>query len=530
MRLQLEHVAGGLAAALLSVTVAAAADADLRLIDAVKRSDPIAVAALVGAHVNVNAAEADGTTALAWAAHRNDLETVRRLVRAGANVNAANDYGVTPLTLACTNASAPVVDALLEAGANANLAQWSGETPLMTCARTGATEAVKLLLARGADPNAHDTLHGQTPLMWSVAEGHVDVARALIERRADVNARSRVIEMPDGLHATTYTKAVRFRKARGGFTPLMFAARSGDLESVKVLLAAGAHVNEGTPEDGTPLVLAIASGHEAVARYLLDHGADPNAKDGYGITALHWALQDGIRELAGVGNEPTDRFWYHPNMAELARALVAKGANASARIQYDFPPYDNMLFGHGLGNNLPQISLAGATPFLLAAATGEVELMRVLVTAGADPTAVTVEHTTPLMVAAGVARERRDRTPEQLARYVQAATLALELGNDVNAANADGRTALHGAAFLGHTAMIQLLAQHGADLNAKDRYGQTAVSIAMGDPEDRVYRQLPGDAFDYRFRQPREQPKVAELLVGLGATPIVGVVKDRSGR
>ena len=263
--------------------------------------------------------------------------------------------------------------------------------------------------------------------------------------------------------------------------------------------------------------------------FLLDQGADPNAKDGFGITPLHWALVEGLKALVGGGSKPTDNYWYHPNMPELAKALLTHGADPNARILRDFPPYDNTIFGHTLGNNLPQITLVGATPFLLAAASGETGTMSVLVEGRADPKLVTGDGTSTLMVAAGVARERENLSEEQQRQLLEAAKLAIQLGGDVNAVNREGRTALHGAVLLGDTAMIQFLASKGANMNAKDMYGETPLTIALGDPEGLIYRQLPGDAYDYRFRQPREQKKVAELLVKLGATPFTGKYRDRTG-
>ena len=532
MNVKVKFPSGWWLVLLLSVSSLSAAG-DLRLVEAAKKGDRSAVRTLLEEHADVNAPQADGATALAWAAHRNDLETAEQLIRAGANVDAANDYGVTPLALACTNRNAVMVEKLLEAGADPNAAQWTGETVLMTCARAGSVDAVKSLLTYGADVNAAETRKGQTALMWAVAQKHADVVRTLVEKGADVNAKSRALEVIKPMVAVTYSKHVHFPKWMGGFTPLMFAARVGAEDSARILLAAGANVND-TPEadglgEGSALVVASASGHEELALFLLEQGADPNATDGYGITPLHWAMKEGLRGLVGGRSLATDRFWYNPNMQALVKALLAKGADPNAQITKDFPPYDNLLFGHTLGNNLPQISLVATTPFLLAAASGDTVSMRVLVEGRADPKLATVDGTAPVMVAAGVGRERQQRSEEARKNFLEAANLAVLLGGDVNAVNQEGRTALHGAAAMGDTETIQLLVEKGADLEAKDIYGQTPLSIALGDPEGLVYRQLPGDAHDYRFRQPRLQEKVAELLVKLGATPFTGKYRDRSG-
>jgi ankyrin repeat protein len=533
MALRSCRATAGVFLCLLATAAFAAPAGDVRVVEAVRSGDADALRALLNERADVNAPQADGATALAWAAHRNDLEAADLLIRAGADVNAANTYGVSPLSLACANGNAAMVGKLLDAKANPNAEQVTGETALMTCSRSGSVEAVNLLLTRGADPNASEKQKGQTALMWAVSRKHAAVAKALIEGGADVNAASKVAELTPPMRAVTYTKDVYFPKFSGGFTPLMFAARSGDLESARVLLAAKADINA-VPKadgigDGSALVVATASGHEDLAVFLLENGAKPNTADGYGITPLHWALMEGIRNLVGGGSSPTDRFWYHANMPNLVKALLARGADPNARIQHDFPPYDNTLFGHTLGNNLPQISLAGATPFMLAAASGDVGSMRVLVEGRGDPKLVTTDSTSPLMVAAGVGRERETLSEDQHQRFLEAVKLSVMLGGDVNARNKEGRTALHAAAFLGAKEAITFLVEKGANLEATDMYGQTPLSIALGDPEGKVYRQLPGDAYDYRFRQPRVQKEVADLLVQLGAKPFTGKYRDRSG-
>jgi len=525
-----------------------AASSDLRLVDAVREGDHEAVRSLIKERADVNAPQAYGATVLAWAAHRDDLEMVELLMGAGANVNTADVYGVTPLSLACTNGNAAVVEKLLRAGANPNAARSTGETPLMTCARTGNREAVKSLLVHGADVNARENERGQTALMWAVAQEHPDVVGALVEHGADLQARSatlplytpKIINKSSGALIEFYNKNVYFPKVKGGFTPLMFAGQAGALDSARILLAAGVDVNAATLDDGSALVLASSNGHGKVALFLLEKGADPNATDGYGLTALHWALQEGIVVLFSRPSI-TDPFWVHPNMPELVTALLAHGADPNARITRDFLPYDIQRFSRARGNSLPQVGLTGATPFLLAAAVADLDAMHLLVEAGADPTVATEEGTTPLMVAAGMGTDRNlsvaasgccipgtaARTEEPQKKFLEAAKLAVRWGDSVNAVTLGGRTALHGAALYGFTDMVQLLADKGADLDAKDMYGQTALSIAMADPDGLVYRHLKDYNPDDRFRRRRGGPHQAtvELLLNLGAAPYI-----RNGR
>jgi len=513
--------------------------ADTPLVEAAKNRDRAAVRALLAQKADVNAAQGDGATALAWAAHWGDTETAGLLIRAGADVNRANDYGVTPLSLACTKGNAALVRMLLDAGANPSAARKTGETPLMTCARTGNPEAVNLLLDGGADPNARETRRGQTALMWAVAQRHSEAAAALMSGGADVNAVSHI---PDGFTPAQYLTYGVYRRdptrvdtfgpddvhpdpasSRGGFSALMFAARAGDLDSARLLVEAGAAVNHSSPEYGSALVVAAASGRDAsgqdasgqedLARFLLDRGADPNVTDRWGFTALHYALRDGITAI-GMSREriPTDSYWLRPGMPGLVKTLLEHGADPNARVGDGFPAFDYPPFQRTTGNMMPQIRQPGATPFFLAAASLDVNLMRLLLDHGADPTLSTAEGTTPLMAASGMGR-LEDLTEAEQQKALEAARLALEKGNDVNAANQDGRTALAAAAYVGANSVIQLLAEHGADLDAKDRYGQTALSIAQG-----IAPKFEGG--DKRFHSPSPHPEAAELLLRLGAKPL----------
>ncbi len=522
---------------LLSVATLAA-EGDLRLVEAAKNRDREAVRSLLQQQFDVNAPQGDGATALAWAAHWNDLETAVLLIRAGADANAANDYGVTPLSLACSKGSAAMVEKLLDAGADPNAAQWMGVTPLMACARAGSADAVELLLARHADVNAKDTRRRQTGLMWAVAQQHTEVVRLLIEQGADVNAKS---HMPGGFTPLQFlTYGVRRRdptgpdslepgdvhpdpsSSRGGFTAVMFAARQGDRDSARLLVDAGANVNASSPDYGSALVVAASTGHEPVALFLLEKGADPNVADIWGFAPLHYALADGITAIVMSRKRiPTDRYWVRSNMPELVKSLLEQGANPNARVGKGFPPFNYPAFARTTGNSMPQIRQPGATPFLLAAASFHARLMRLLHSHGADPLQTTDEGTTPLMVAAGMGR-LDDLTEEEKKLALEAVKLTVEPGGDVNAANVnaayvnasnqDGRTALAAAAYLGINSIIQFLADQGAELEATDRYGQTALSIAQG-----VSPKIKGN--DKRFRRGRPRKDTAALLLKLGATP-----------
>jgi len=492
---------------LCSVTSLAAAGADLRLVEAVQRGDQDTARTLIAQHVDVNIPQADGATALAWAAHRDDLETAELLIRAGANVNSANDYGVTPLALACANGNAAMVETLLMAGADPNAALPTGETALMTASRTGNLEAVKRLLARGADVNAKESFRGQTALMWAVDQKHPEVVQALIDRGADVHARS-----------------------SSGFTPLLFAARVGDIGSARILLAAGADANAVTPrpEDGeadkdrsrgfngggrpysyraapynmSPLLMASASGHEALSIFLLEHGADPNAADSNGATAMHYAVLQGMVAIASISNHlAVNSYLFRPNLLELTRSLLAHGADPNARLTKD--PL--------LPGGLPRVGMAGATPFLLATAACDVTLMRVLMEGHADPQLPTKKSTTPLMIAAGLGRYE-DRTKDEERNALEAVQLLVGLGADVNAVGENGYTALHGAAYVGADAIVRFLVERGARTEAMDNFGQTPLSIAEG--------QVTTGIVEFSKKPWGTHRSTADLLLDLGAVPL----------
>jgi ankyrin repeat protein len=444
----------------LVVSTAAVAAAQSPLLDAARRDDRDRAAVLLKAHPDVNARAADGATALHWAAHHDDVALARMLLRAGARAGSADDTGATPLFLACMNRSDVMVALLLDSGADANAALISGETALMTCARTGEAAAVRALLAHGADVNRKEPHHDQTALMWAAASRHPAVVAALVAAGADVNARSRT-------YMQTVTSEVTQRRGReelnytvprGGSTPLLFAARSGDVDSARVLLDAHANVNDALPSGMTALVEAAHSGSEDVGILLLEKGADPNAAD-VGYTALHAAvLRSGAR---------------------LVNALLTHGANPNLRLTKGTPVRRN-----SEDFELPA-TLIGATPYFLAAKFLEPAIMRALAAAGADVRLSMKSGDTPLMAAAGMgASPQTDRRGlsvldggriEDERLVSESVGVALANGADVNAANQAGDTAVHAAALLGYDSVLKQLAGAGAKVDVKNGRGLTAL-------------------------------------------------------
>jgi ankyrin repeat protein len=429
---------------------------DSPLADAVQHSDQARIQSLLAKQFDVNAPKADGMTALHWAAQNNDTDTARLLLKAGADAKATNRYGITALSLACQNGNSAIVEMLLAAGADPNGRLRGGESVLMIAARTGNIDSVKALLARGADVNVKEN-KGQTAIMWAAAEGHAEVVDLLIKSGADFRS-----------------------PLDGGFTPLFFAIREGRANVVKVLLAAGADVNEAMhpkrkagrgPQAGmTPLLMAVENGHFDMAIDLVKAGADPNDQRG-GYTALHnitWVRkpnhgedEDGMPPPAGSGNLDSLRF---------VRQIVALGAKIDARIAK----------AHG-GKGV--LNLTGATPFLLAARTADIALLKLLYELGADPSITTEDEVTPLIAAAGLGTLAAGEVAGTEEEVLEVLEWLVKIGADVNRVDSNGETAMHAAAYKNLPKVVEFLAEHGAKIevwNQKDKYAWTPLLIAEG--------------------------------------------------
>jgi uncharacterized protein len=444
------------------------------VVDAAKKGEVEVVRSLISTGADVNLPAKDGTTALAHAAHQNNIEITEVLLSAKADVNTANAYGVTPIYLAAANADAPLIEMLLNAGADPNYALLSGETPLMAAADRGKRDAVRLLLIHDADPNAQENHAGQTALMWALAEKHGAVANLLVEYEADIHMRS-----------------------KGGFSPLLFATQQGDIETVAALLSAGANVDETVPNSGlTPLMIAATGGYVEVTELLLNMSANTDAVDSNGTTALHQAVKNKF----GLG---------------VVKTLLAHGTNPNARINNP-NAVDANQSSYGGAKAPTGVSLQGATPLLLAAGSNHLDMVKLLLEAGADPLIPTEQNVTTLMMSAG-AGTGLNSSDAETAEEIETTSLLIKLGADVNAVGHFGWTPLHLAAYHGRDTIIDLLINNGANPNVMDEFGQTPLSISYA-----IVTEGMGDAYTQTPRQFRRE--TANLLLASGATPL-----DQSG-
>jgi ankyrin repeat protein len=426
---------------------------------AVKAKNTAAVQKALQQHGDANEADPDGTSALHWAALEDRLDIVEALLAAGAKPNVTNDYGRTPLAVALDHANAPITEALLKGGADPRMRLPGMGTALIAAARTGSAAVINLLLNTGVNPNELEPNTGQTALIWAAAEGHAEAVKALIDGNADIS-----------LHTGK------------GQTVMFFAVRKGNIAVVDALLTAGADINERAASEkltgkndaqeivpgDSMLVLAINNAHFNLADFLLNKGADPN------LAGARWTP---LHALSRVRNYEEAQFpppIVRPgelDSLELAKHLVAKGANVNARAK--------TTTARRPGGDQNYKDFLGGTPFFLAAKSGDVPYMRVLLALGADPSIPLDDHTTPLMVSAGIGCVTGQWIEQERDILAAVKLLVEETHADVNAMNDDHETALHGGACRSADSVIQYLVDKGAKLNVKDSDDQTPLELAV---------------------------------------------------
>jgi uncharacterized protein len=534
---------------------------DARLSEAAMNGDKAAVKTLLLQHADIDGAQGDGTTALHWAAFNDDLDLAKTLVAAGANVRATTRLGaISPLFMACTNGNAAMIEVLVKAGADVNSAKANGTTGLMLAASSGSVEAVETLIKSGAKVDAKESVHGQTALMFAAALNRDAVARSLLAHGAGANVATSVHKLehvrfdqdgnivedraggrggaaktPEAQDAETAAavakaanevaksdldalsrgiglKSAEFRLAKakaragdvaaraprkvgadfqGGMTALMYAAREGHMEAAKALVEGKADLNQVSQGDKiTPLVEAISNGHLTLAKYFLDHGADPNLASLSGLTPLYATIDVQWAPKAWFPQPSTGQ--EKVGYLELMKALLDKSANVNAQV-------GEKLWFRSFTNDYTWVDPAGATAFWRAAQSSDTAAMKLLVQYKADPKLANKSGETPLHAAAGIgwAANWSVNAPMPL---VDAVKYCVELGNDVNAADNRGYTALHGAAYLGDNDMINYLVSKGAKTDVKSKAGDSVADLANGPT---------------RFGQPH--PTTVALLEKLGS-------------
>ena len=471
----------------------------------------------------------DGSTPLQWAVFNGDVLETKRLLADGADPRAANDYGVDASQLAAEAGNTELLRLLLKAGASANSANPEGETLLHLVARTGNVAAAKLLVNAGARIDARERFGEQTPLMWATARRHPALVQYLASKGADVNARSAVRNYPRVATAESRAKHLD----RGGFTPLMYAARENCGECVPILLKHGADLSLPDPADMPVLSIALLNGSWDIAKALIEAGADVEQWDIYGQGPLNVAVTNlGVRN----NGNPLDRDL--PNRTssrEVVRMLVERGANPNQQLY--FRAAGRTILGANIGR--------GTTPFLSACDVGDIETVKLLLAHGANPRLATSDGQGPIILAtasrtggtgypnsriAGVAAPKRESIDDVLESPVEVrgnptvelVRLLAAAGADVNLMSVPhflqrtrGGSALHYATRADDKEVMQALVELGIDVNAKDKDGLTALDYAMG----RGYV-----AFLYPQRPAR--PEIAKLLRGWGANVELAATPD----
>ncbi len=494
--------------ALAALTAGPAIAADnAALLAAAENGDGAAALEQLAAGSEANSADASGTTALMWASYYGDEALVDALLAAGADPNARNQFGTSALAEAAIIGSTPIIESLLAAGADPNARNPEGETALMIVGRSGEVDAARALLDAGADINAIESWGGQSALMWAAAQSQADMVGFLASRGADLNARGVIRQWARKVITEPRPKDMN----KGGFTPLLYAAREGCVECARHLIEAGADPDLADPERVTPLLMALLNLHFEFASYMIEAGADIDKWDLFGRTPLYMAAD--VNTLPVMGN---GAMVVIPSMDELtaldvAKQLLAAGADPNIRLKRR-PPYRNVPQDRGGDSILAQ----GATPLLRAARAGDAPFARALLEHGALVDLPSKEGVTPLMAAAGVmyglrVTRGRNRTEEGVLETLQ---VLLDAGADIDArmvaeqrerimqngsAFAQGnsyerrgrqvpspaaiahQTAMHGAAMRGFNHVIEFLAANGAALEPVDANGRTPLDLARGD-------------------------------------------------
>ena len=468
------HIKSLLATAVLATLLASggnAQDSDAaEMLQLASKGETEAALELLGRNTDVNQSQSDGTTMLHWATYYNDVDFVKQLLRRDADVNARNEYGATPLSQAASTGNPEILEALLDAGADVNERGADDQTALMIIARTDNLAAAKVLIEADADVNAVEKWRGQTALMWAAAQMQPEMVKLLLDNGADANAQS----LPNNWERQVSGEPRMKILPAGGLTPLLYAAREGCTLCTQYLIEAGADVNKTDPEGVTPLVMANLNAKWDSAKLLLEAGANPDKWDIYGRSPLYTAVDYNTLPHGGradrLSADLTTSF-------EIIQLTLDKGGNPNLQLKL-FPPYRSL----GADRGADGLLKTGVTALFRAARGGDVPVVKLLIEKGALLELPNEDDVTPLIVAAGYrasAIDTRGRFRTELEAF-EVARLLLEAGAEANAVESAGQTAIFGAATNGWNTVVQLLADHGADLEHKDAAGNNVVDAAMG--------------------------------------------------
>jgi ankyrin repeat protein len=452
---------------------------------AARNGNPAAIKALVAAGADVNAKEnLRATTALMWAAEQGHAAAAKTLVELGADVSAKSGPAGLPRNYM---SSAVPVEAVEAAAKRRRDARAAGRT---------YEDQLAFEQATGAVPD--DRVGQAVAFVASGAATVADVVSALglnAAQEADLTARVRAAagapagagaaqaaafgQPPTAAQSAAAADAANNQQdviiaglvggGSGGLTPLVFAAREGSLDAAKVLVEAGADVNQITEYGWTPLLVATNNRNYKLGAYLLEHGANANIANKGGWTPLYLATDN--RNIEG-GDYPVPK----PDMdnLEYIDLLLKHGADPNLRVKEN--TLSRTIF------TMQWFFEPGATPFVRAAQSSDVALMKLLLAHGADPKLATDFADTALTAAGGIGWVEGvtyERSPKE---NLEAVRLLLDLGLDPNWANKDGRTPLMGAAHKGRNDVIQLLVDRGAKIDARDHgsrdTGNAASKIA----------------------------------------------------
>ena len=468
----------------------------------------------IRAGADVNQAQPDGTRPVHWAVYHVDYELLDALIAKKAKVDIANEFGSTPLAEAVKLADARMVKVLLTAGASPESPNLDGETALMVAIKTGEFPIVDMLIKAGANVNVIEKFHNQTPLMYAAdaPKNAGQLVKLLLSKDASVAPRALFSDWPSQI---TSEPRAQYRPV-GGLTALLYAARSGCLDCVEAMIGAGANVNTPTPEGVTPLMIALDNDHYDVAKLLLDRGANPNVWDWWGRTALYIAVDR--KESAGAGGggrggasgaggrggagrggaRAVAREAGQVSPMEIINTLLAANVDPNPQLNMHRPSR-----GGNSGRFIENLRSTGATPLSRAVEGGDIEAARLLLDKGANPN-INDMGLTPFLLAAGVGPGNRGGTglAAQGAAGGAANTalmdLLLEHGADVNAQVTGTKTysmrvsrapsaneslsALHVAVQAGKTDLVRYLLQKGANPQLADAMGRKPIDMLSPAP------------------------------------------------